>query len=122
VCMETFHQLLGERTRLVAVSHLSNALGTINPVKAMIEAARERGAVTLIDGAQAVPHLRVDVQDLGCDFYAFSGHKIYGPSGIGVLYGREQLLQAMSPYQGGGDMISYVTFEKSMWNELPYKF
>ena len=122
VCMETFHQLLGERTRLVAVSHLSNALGTINPVKAMIEAARERGAVTLIDGAQAVPHLRVDVQDLGCDFYAFSGHKIYGPSGIGVLYGREQLLQAMSPYQGGGDMISYVTFEKSAWNELPYKF
>ena len=117
-----FEKRLNERTRLVAMVHCSNALGTINPVKRMIELAKQVGAVTLVDGAQAVAHLPVDVQKLGCDFYVFSGHKLYGPTGIGVLYGREKLLEAMPPYHGGGEMIKYVTFEKTVYNELPYKF
>lgn len=120
--MEEFARLLGPKTKIVACAHVSNALGTINPVKRMVELAHEHGAVVLIDGAQAVPHLRVDVQQLGCDFYTFSGHKMYGPSGIGILYGREALLEKMPPYQGGGDMISSVSFEKTTYNELPYKF
>jgi cysteine desulfurase/selenocysteine lyase len=120
--IEEYAKLLNERTRLVAVGHASNALGTINPIKQMIAMAHDAGAVVLIDGAQGVPHITVDVQDLGCDFYAFSGHKVYGPTGIGVLYGREALLEAMPPYQGGGDMILSVSFEKTTYNALPYKF
>jgi len=122
VDMAAFERLLTPRTRLVAVSHVSNALGTINPVARMTELAHAAGAVVLVDGAQAAPHLRVDVRAIGCDFYAFSGHKVYGPSATGALYGREALLAAMPPWQGGGDMIASVTFEKSTWNELPYKF
>ena len=120
--LEGFERLLSKRTRLVSLAHMSNALGTLNPVKALIEIAHERGIPVLLDGAQAVPHLRVDVRELDCDFYVFSGHKIYGPSGIGVLYGKEALLDAMPPYQGGGDMIRRVTFEKTEYNVLPYKF
>jgi cysteine desulfurase/selenocysteine lyase len=104
------------------VAHVSNALGTINPVRQIIRMAHERGIPVLVDGAQAVPHLQVDVQDLDCDFYAFSGHKMYGPTGIGILYGKKRLLDAMPPYQGGGDMISSVTFEKTTYNSLPHKF
>jgi cysteine desulfurase/selenocysteine lyase len=122
VVMDAFMKLLNPKTRLIAVAHVSNALGTINPVKAMIDAAHAVGAAALVDGAQSAPHLRVDMRELDCDFFAFSGHKIYGPTGIGVLYAKEALLKAMPPYQGGGDMISSVTFEKSTWNELPYKF
>jgi cysteine desulfurase/selenocysteine lyase len=122
VDVEAYERLLGERTRLVAVAHVSNALGTIVPVKRMIEAAHRRGIAVLVDGAQAAPHLRVDVQDLDCDFYAFSGHKTYGPTGIGVLYGKTALLAAMPPFQGGGDMIKSVSFEKTVYNDLPYKF
>jgi cysteine desulfurase/selenocysteine lyase len=114
--------LLSPRTRLVAIAHVSNALGTVLPVKRMIAAAHEHGARVLVDGAQAVPHTRVDVRALGADFYAFSSHKLYGPTGIGVLYAREELLESMPPWQGGGDMISSVTFEKTTWNVLPYKF
>ena len=120
--LEEFLKLLGPRTRLVSVVHISNVLGTINPVKAIVEAAHRLGIPVLVDGAQAAPHQRVDVQDLDCDFYAFSGHKIYGPTGVGVLYGKAKLLEAMPPYQGGGDMISSVTFEKTTYNTLPYKF
>ncbi len=120
--MEAFGALLGERTRMVAITQLSNALGTINPVAEIIRAAHAAGAVVLVDGAQAAYHLPVDVQALGADFYVATGHKLYGPTGIGVLYGREALLDAMPPYQGGGDMIASVTFEKSTWNTLPYKF
>jgi cysteine desulfurase / selenocysteine lyase len=119
---EEYLKLLSPRTRLVGVAHVSNALGTVLPVKRIIEAAHAVGAVVLVDGAQAVPHTPVDVAALGADFYAFSAHKLYGPTGIGVLYGREELLQAMPPWQGGGDMILTVSFEKSTWNELPYKF
>ncbi len=115
-------ELLTARTRLVAVAHVSNALGTIVPVKRIIEAAHSSGALVLVDGAQAVPHGAVDVRELGCDFYAFSGHKLYGPTGIGVLFGREELLEEMPPWQGGGDMIRTVSFEKSTYNELPWKF
>jgi len=122
VDFEAYERLLGERTRLVAVAHVSNALGTIVPVKRMIEAAHRRGIAVLVDGAQAAPHLRVDVQDLDCDFYTFSGHKTYGPTGIGVLYGKTDLLEAMPPFQGGGDMIKSVSFEKTVYNDLPYKF
>jgi cysteine desulfurase/selenocysteine lyase len=122
VDMAAFERLLTPRTKIVAVSHVSNALGTINPVARMTELAHAAGAVVLIDGAQAAPHLRVDVRAIGCDFYAFSGHKVYGPSATGALYGREALLAAMPPWQGGGDMIASVSFEKSTWNELPYKF
>ncbi len=119
---EEYEKLLGPRTKFVAVTHVSNALGTINPVGRILDAARRRGIPALLDGAQAAPHVKVDVRELGCDFYVFSGHKLYGPTGIGVLYGRAQLLEQMSPYQGGGDMISSVTFEKTVYNELPYKF
>ena len=120
--LEEFLKLLTARTRVVAVSHVSNALGTVLPVKRLIDAAHAHGAVVLIDGAQAVPHAHVDVRALGADFYAFSGHKLYGPTGIGVLYGREELLAAMPPWQGGGDMILTVSFEKTTYNELPWKF
>src|SRR6201996_1838383 len=119
---DEFVKLLSPNTKLVAVAHVSNALGTILPVKKIVDAAHARGAVVLVDGAQAVPHTHVDVRALGCDFYAFSGHKIYGPTGIGVLYGREELLQAMPPWQGGGDMILTVSFEKTTYNDLPAKF
>ena len=122
VDLAEFERLLSPRTRIAAFAHVSNALGTINPVERMTELAHASGAVVLIDGAQAAPHLRVDVRAIGCDFYAFSGHKVYGPSATGALYGREELLQAMPPWQGGGDMIASVSFEKSTWNELPYKF
>ena len=120
--LEDFEKLLGARTKIVAVSHVSNALGTINPLKKMIALAHEKGIPVVVDGAQAVPHLQVDVQDLDADFYAFSGHKMYGPTGIGVLCGKAALLDAMPPYQGGGDMISSVTFEKTIYNKLPHKF
>jgi cysteine desulfurase/selenocysteine lyase len=120
--LEEFDKLLGRRTKVVAVAHVSNALGTINPLKRMVALAHARGIPVVVDGAQAVPHLGVDVQDLDADFYAFSGHKMYGPTGIGVLYGKHALLDAMPPYQGGGDMISSVTFEKTTYNKLPHKF
>lgn len=122
VLREAFQQQLSDRTRLVAIAHVSNALGTALPVRELVELAHERGALALLDGAQAVSHVEVDVQALDCDFYAFSGHKLYGPSGIGVLYGKEQLLEDMPPYQGGGDMIRSVTFEETIYNDLPYKF
>ncbi|HEX8011121.1 MAG TPA: cysteine desulfurase [Casimicrobiaceae bacterium] len=120
--VDAFRNLLGSRTRLVAITHVSNALGSIVPVESIIALAHERGVPVLIDGAQAISHLPVDVRALGCDFYAFSGHKVFGPTGIGVLYGRARLLDAMPPYQGGGDMISSVTFDKTEYNDLPYKF
>jgi len=120
--MDTFHTRLNERTRIVALVQVSNALGTVNPVAEVIAAAKKVGAVTLVDGAQAVSHLAVDVRALDCDFYAFSAHKVFGPTGIGVLYGKRALLEAMPPYQGGGEMIEKVTFAESTWNELPYKF
>jgi cysteine desulfurase/selenocysteine lyase len=120
--LEEFDRRLGPQTALVAVAHVSNALGTIMPVHEIVRMAHARGVPVLLDGAQAVAHVRVDVQELGCDFYAFSGHKVFGPTGIGVLYGRENLLNEMPPYQGGGDMIRSVTFEKTTYNELPYKF
>jgi cysteine desulfurase / selenocysteine lyase len=120
--MDAYAALLSARTRLVAVSHVSNALGTINPVRQIVEQAHARGAAVLVDGAQAVPHLTVDVQALECDFYVFSSHKMFGPTGVGVLYGRRALLEAMPPYQGGGDMIASVTFEKTLYNVVPYKF
>ena len=120
--LDEFEKLLGPKTRLVAIAHISNALGTINPVRKMIEMAHRSNVPVLVDGAQAAPHLAVDVQALDCDFYTFSGHKIYGPTGIGVLYGKRELLEAMPPWQGGGDMISSVTFEKTLYNKLPYKF
>jgi len=120
--LEELEALIGERTRLVALAHCSNALGTINPVARIIERAHAAGAVVLLDGAQAAPHLALDVRALDCDFYVFSGHKLYGPTGIGVLYGKEALLDAMPPYQGGGDMIRTVTFERTTYNDLPYKF
>jgi cysteine desulfurase/selenocysteine lyase len=122
IVMDEYRRLLNEKTKFVSVTHVSNALGTIVPVKEIVALAHERSIPVLLDGAQAVPHLRVDVQDLGCDFYAFSGHKMFGPTGIGVLYGRGDLLDKMPPYQGGGDMISLVTFEKTHYNVLPYKF
>jgi len=117
-----FDALLGPRTKIVAFAHVSNALGTVNPVAEMIAKAHAVGAVALVDGAQAVPHMRVDVQTLDCDFYAFSGHKMFGPTGTGVLYGKRALLETMPPYQGGGDMILTVSFERSTYNALPYKF
>jgi cysteine desulfurase/selenocysteine lyase len=121
--LEEYQRLLNSgRVKLAAFVHISNALGTINPVNTMIDLARARGIPTLIDGAQAVAHLTVDVRALNCDFYAFSGHKLYGPSGVGVLYGKQALLEAMPPYQGGGDMISVVTFEKTEYADLPNKF
>jgi len=120
--LDEYVTLLTPRTRLVAVAHVSNALGTINPVREIIRLARRQGVPVLVDGAQAVPHLQVDVRELDCDFYAFSGHKVFGPTGIGVLYGRARLLEAMPPYQGGGDMIKSVTFAKTVYNDLPFKF
>jgi cysteine desulfurase/selenocysteine lyase len=120
--LEEYGRLLSDRTRIVSVGHVSNALGTINPVEKITRMAHECGAVVMIDGAQAAPHLSIDVRDLDCDFYAFSGHKVYGPTGIGVLYGKEELLDKMPPYQGGGEMISAVTLEKTTYNKLPHKF
>ena len=120
--LDAYEKLLGPKTRLVALTHVSNALGTINPVKRIIDMAHAQGAVILIDGAQAIAHTAVDVQALDCDFYVFSGHKLYGPTGTGVLYGKEKLLDAMPPWQGGGDMIKAVTLEKTVFNDLPYKF
>jgi cysteine desulfurase/selenocysteine lyase len=120
--LEEFEKLLGAKTRFVAVSHLSNALGTINPLREMIRMAHARNVPVLVDGAQAAPRMKVDVQALDCDFYAISGHKMYAPTGIGVLYGKAALLEAMPPYQGGGDMIASVSFEKTVYNRLPYKF
>jgi cysteine desulfurase/selenocysteine lyase len=120
--LDVFESLLSERTKIVALTHVSNALGTVNPVRRVIELAHAHGVPVLIDGAQAVAHMPVDVQALDCDFYAFSGHKMFGPTGIGVLYGKAALLDRMPPYQGGGDMISSVSFERTLYNELPYKF
>jgi cysteine desulfurase / selenocysteine lyase len=120
--LEEFERFLGPRTKLVAVAHVSNALGTINPIASIAKLAHAKGIPVLVDGAQAVPRLPVDVQKLDCDFYVFSGHKAYGPTGIGILYGKSALLEAMPPYQGGGDMISSVTFEKTTYNKVPYKF
>ncbi|HVF58932.1 MAG TPA: cysteine desulfurase [Thermoanaerobaculia bacterium] len=117
-----YERLLSTRTKVVAVGHVSNALGTINPIKPMIAQAHAVGAVVLVDGAQAAPHLVIDVQDLDCDFYVLSSHKMFGPTGTGLLYGRKALLEAMPPYQGGGDMIASVTFEKTLYNQIPYKF
>jgi cysteine desulfurase/selenocysteine lyase len=120
--LDEYEKLLNPKTKLVSVVHLSNSLGTINPIKNIIDQAHQVGAKVLIDGAQAVSHLRVDVQELDCDFYVFSGHKIFGPTGIGVLYAKQELLQKMPPYQGGGDMIRSVTFEKTTYNEIPHRF
>ncbi len=120
--LEAYPELLTERTAVVAVVHVSNSLGTINPVAELIQTAHERGIPVLVDGAQAVAHMPVDVQQLDCDFYAFSGHKIYGPTGIGVLYAKRRWLEEFPPYQGGGDMIRHVTFERTLYNDVPYKF
>jgi cysteine desulfurase/selenocysteine lyase len=120
--MDEYERMLNERTKLVAMVHVSNALGTINPAKRIVDLAHDRGIPVLLDGAQAVAHMKVDVQDLDCDFYLFSGHKLFGPTGIGILYGKRALLEKMPPYQGGGDMIAAVTFEKTTYNQLPYKF
>lgn len=120
--LEIYKNLFSPRTRLVCIAHVSNVLGTVNPVKEMTAIAHAHGTKVLVDGAQSVPHRRVDVQDIGCDFLTFSGHKIYGPTGIGVLYGREELLEKMPPYQGGGEMIARVSFEKTTYERLPFKF
>ena len=120
--LDSFNTLLGEKTKILALTHVSNVLGTINPIAALIEQAKARGVITVIDGAQAVPHFQPDVQALGCDFYMFSAHKLFGPTGIGALYGKAQLLEEMPPYQGGGEMIERVSFERTTWNTLPYKF
>ena len=120
--LEAYEGLLNPRTKIVSVVHQSNALGTVNPVKTVVDLAHQQGAVVLLDGAQSVPHMRIDVQALDCDFYTFSGHKLFGPTGIGALYGKAKLLERMPPYQGGGDMIKSVTFEKTIYNDLPYKF
>ena len=119
---DEYKKLLSDKTKIVAIGHISNALGSINPVKEITELAHQQGAVVLVDGAQAAPHTQIDVAELGCDFYAFSSHKIFGPTGVGVLYGRQELLEAMPPYQGGGDMIKMVTFEKTLYSELPNKY
>jgi cysteine desulfurase / selenocysteine lyase len=120
--MDEYRKILNPKTKIVSIVHISNSLGTINPIKEIIDMAHEVGAVVLVDGAQSVQHVSVDVQQLDCDFFAFSGHKAYGPTGIGVLYGKKEILNAMPPYQGGGDMILSVSFEKTIFNELPYKF
>lgn len=122
VVLDVFERLLSDRTKLVSVAHVSNALGTVNPVEEIVALAHRHGVPVLLDGAQALPHMRVDVQALDCDFYVFSGHKVFGPTGIGVLYGKTRWLEAMPPYQGGGDMIRAVTFEKTTYSELPHKF
>ena len=120
--VDEFEKLLSPRTKIVALPHVSNALGTVNPVRELVELAHAHGAPVLVDGAQAVPHQRVDVQELGCDFYAFSGHKLFGPTGVGALWGRAELLEAMPPYQGGGEMILSVSFDKTTYAEIPHKF
>jgi cysteine desulfurase/selenocysteine lyase len=120
--LDEFEKLMSEKTRLVSVAHVSNVLGTINPIKEIIAKAHEKNIPVLIDGAQSIPHLKIDVQDLDADFYVFSAHKVYGPTGIGVLYGKEELLDKIPPYQGGGEMIANVTFEKTTYNEIPFKF
>ena len=120
--MDAFRSLLNSKTKLVSITHVSNVLGTVNPISEIISLAHSHGIPVAVDGAQSVPHIKVNVQELGADFYAFSGHKIYGPTGIGVLYGRKELLEKMPPYQGGGEMIKRVTFDKTTYNELPYKF
>jgi len=120
--LDEYEKLFSERTKIVSITHVSNVIGTVNPLKKIIELAHEHGVPVLVDGAQSVPHMKVDVQDLDADFYAFSGHKIYGPTGVGVLYGKEDWLDRLPPYQGGGEMIQSVTFEKTVFNELPYKF
>lgn len=120
--MDEFERLLSKKTKLVSITHISNTLGTVNPVKEIIEKAHAVGAKVLIDGAQSIQHMHINVKELNCDFYAFSSHKVFGPTGIGVLYGKEDLLDRMPPYQGGGDMISRVTFERTTYNELPFKF
>ncbi|RHJ86461.1 aminotransferase class V-fold PLP-dependent enzyme [Parabacteroides sp. AM08-6] len=122
LCLDDYRNLFSERTRLVSVTHVSNVLGTVNPVKEMTDIAHGYDVPVLIDGAQAVPHLKVDVQELNAEFYVFSGHKVYGPTGIGVLYGKEEWLDKLPPYQGGGEMIATVSFEKTVFNELPFKF
>jgi cysteine desulfurase/selenocysteine lyase len=122
IILEEYERLLSPRTRFASLSHVSNALGTVNPVAELIRLAHARGVPVLLDGAQAIPHLRVDVQALGCDFYAFSGHKMYGPTGIGALWGRRELLDEMDPYQGGGEMIRSVSFEKTVFDDVPHKF
>ena len=122
IIFEEFLNLLSERTKIVSMVHISNTLGTINPVKEVIAAAHKWGAKVLIDGAQATPHNKIDVKSLNCDFYAFSGHKMYGPTGVGVLYGKRSLLEAIPPYQGGGEMIKEVSFTQTTYNEIPYKF
>ena len=120
--LEEFARLLSGRTKIAAISHISNALGTVNPVKQMIALAHHQGVPVLVDGAQAVPHMRIDVRDLDADFYAFSAHKVFGPTGFGILYGKTHLLESMPPYQGGGDMIKSVTFEKTIFNDIPHKY
>ena len=120
--LEALRGMLNEKTRIVAVNHVSNTLGTVNPVRQIVDIAHSHGIPVLVDGAQAISHFAVDVQELGCDFYCFSGHKMYGPMGVGVMYGREELLEQMPPYQGGGEMIKDVTFERTTYNELPFKF
>ncbi|HEY3131154.1 MAG TPA: cysteine desulfurase [Acidobacteriota bacterium] len=120
--LDEYEKLFNSRTRFVSIAHVSNALGTLNPIRQIIDVAHRRNVPVLLDGAQAAAHVKVDVQDLECDFYAFSGHKLYGPTGVGVLYGKSALLEAMPPYQGGGDMISSVTFEQTLYNVLPFKF
>jgi cysteine desulfurase/selenocysteine lyase len=120
--LEEFDKLLSKKTKLVAITHISNTLGTINPVKEIIEKAHAVGAKVLVDGAQSIQHMHINVKEMNCDFYVFSSHKVFGPTGIGVLYGKEELLDRMPPYQGGGDMISRVTFERTTYNELPFKF
>lgn len=122
VIMEEYETLFNEKTRIVSITQVSNVLGTINPVKEMIRIAHEHEVPVMVDGAQSTPHMKVDVQDLDCDFFAFSGHKIYGPTGIGVLYGKEKWLDEMPPYQGGGEMIESVSFEKTTFEKLPFKF
>lgn len=120
--MQAYEQLFSERTKIVSVAHVSNTLGTVNPVKEIVRIAHEHGVPVLVDGAQSTPHFAVDVQSIDCDFFAFSGHKIYGPTGIGVLYGKEEWLDRMPPYQGGGEMIESVSFEKTTFEKLPFKF
>jgi cysteine desulfurase/selenocysteine lyase len=120
--LEEYEKLLNPRTRMVAVAHVSNALGTVNPVRQIIDMAHKAGALALIDGAQSAPHIKIDVQALDADFYTLSGHKVFGPTGIGILYGKLKILETMPPYQGGGDMIKVVTFEKTTYADLPYKF
>ena len=122
LCLDQLQDLLNEKTKILAITHVSNVLGTINPVKDIVKQAKAAGVISVIDGAQAVPHFQVDVQALDCDFYVFSSHKLFGPTGIGVVYGKEKRLEALPPYQGGGEMIERVSFEGTTYNELPYKF